>query len=430
MKLHDFLLEHAKFPFPHPDELLTADATDISEIEIGLLEREWKAKHAVRDDSLIQKLCRSLEKTLGDTPLTAGSEDYFLESFWPLLQVDQSGTRNREWNKNASKAHTRTLLDKGFFEAARKCLGNFGFGPYTFETAPSSRVDYIFLVNDKQKLLPPHGIQLKWLRGQTLVPKVLSTAALHLGLRQMEWMFLTCHNYWIVCRLVRDDDHPYLAYSSEISIKDSSEPFRAFLGAILSGAVGVPVESSAYSSDMELDTIEEGEDEGPLPEHDIDDDRSRAHDEHENTESRLIVTSSSPNSPDDFQVWVHLHRLSNNTPVFPACARSKQRLWLTRFIASGSTGNVWECRFDNCDDLFAVKIVEVLRPSDAGSRQRLHNEFNVYLTLDKAYQSGQLCDRIAPCCYGAFKGNHVDVLILDLCDGILNDWEELSAPER
>ena len=72
----------------------------------------------------------------------------------------------------------------------------------------------------------------------------------------------------------------------------------------------------------------------------------------------------------------------------------------------------------------------MLRPSDADSRQRLYNEFNIYLTLEKAYHTGQLSDRIAPRCYGAFKGNRVDVLILDLCEGILNEWEELSAPER
>ena len=122
----------------------------------------------------------------------------------------------------------------------------------------------------------------------------------------MEWLFLSCHNYWIVCRLVRDDDHPYLAYSPEITIEDSSEPFRAFLGAILSVIEGAPVERSAYSSDMELDIIEEEEDDGPLPEDDIDDDsgayrgssgrrattsrpatRSRGN---ENTESELIVS--------------------------------------------------------------------------------------------------------------------------------------------
>jgi hypothetical protein len=122
----------------------------------------------------------------------------------------------------------------------------------------------------------------------------------------MEWLFLSCHNYWIVCRLVRDGDHPYLAYSPKTSIKDSSEPFRAFLGAILSVIKDVPVEPSAYSSDMELDSVEEeDDDDDPLP--DIDDNsgeyrnssdgrttnklatRSRVHDEYENTGSELIV---------------------------------------------------------------------------------------------------------------------------------------------
>ena len=120
---------------------------------------------------------------------------------------------------------------------------------------------------------------------------------------------------------------------------------------------------------------------------------------------------------------MHLYSLSNNTLALPQCAEGgNQRLWLTRFVASGSTGNVWACRFDNCNGLFAVKLVEVLRLSDADNRQRLLNEFKVYLTQEKAYHSGQLRIRIAPRCYGAFKGNHMDVLILDLCEGILNQW--------
>lgn len=90
-----------------------------------------------------------------------------------------------------------------------------------------------------------------------------------MGLRKMEWLFLTCCNYWIVCRLVRDDDNPYLAYSPGIGIEESSEPFRAFLGAILSVVKDVPVESSAYNPNIQLDTIEEVHDDGPLPEYDI-----------------------------------------------------------------------------------------------------------------------------------------------------------------
>jgi hypothetical protein len=77
----------------------------------------------------------------------------------------------------------------------------------------------------------------------------------------------------------------------------------------------------------------------------------------------------------------------NNTFALPSCAKDgKGHLWLTRFIASGSTGNVWQCHFDNSYDSFAIKIVELLRSSDIDSRKRLRNEFDVYLTLEKAYK--------------------------------------------
>ena len=87
----------------------------------------------------------------------------------------------------------------------------------------------------------------------------------------MEWLFITCHNYWIVCHLVRDGHHPFLAYSPMISICDSSVPFWALLGAILSVVKKVPVEPTEFNPNMELDILLEEEDEGPLPEDDIDD---------------------------------------------------------------------------------------------------------------------------------------------------------------
>jgi hypothetical protein len=65
-KLHDFLVEHAKFPFPHLGELQSGDTTDISELEVTLLESEWKAKQAVPDDALVQKLCHTLKDILGE----------------------------------------------------------------------------------------------------------------------------------------------------------------------------------------------------------------------------------------------------------------------------------------------------------------------------------------------------------------------------
>lgn len=155
MQIHDFLVEHARFPFPNADELRTVGCTDISTIEAGLLEHEWKALRAVRDNNLDQKLCQSLKDILGDIPLNAGGEKYLLERFSPQLQVDSRGIEDDDWNVNSSEAQvsfqtnfrslfttekvawsstqSRKLLDKAFFEDARKFLGEFG--SYSFRTA-------------------------------------------------------------------------------------------------------------------------------------------------------------------------------------------------------------------------------------------------------------------------------------------------------
>lgn len=103
------------------------------------------------------------------------------------------------------------------------------------------------------------------------------------------------------------------------------------------------------------------------------------------------------------------------------------RLWLTRKIGYGSTGDVWEGSFDKSDTLFALKIVEVLCKSDVGRQQRLHNELEIYLLLEMAYQSGRLRDRITPRCFGAYEGNGV---LLELCDGALKSWDDLHSSER
>ena len=83
----------------------------------------------------------------------------------------------------------------------------------------------------------------------------------------MKWQFPTGHNYWIESRLCRDDGHPFLAYSPKITTKDSSEPFRAFLGAILSVLKGVYIEPSTFNPNMQFHTIVEDTVDGPLPEH-------------------------------------------------------------------------------------------------------------------------------------------------------------------
>jgi hypothetical protein len=86
-------------------------------------------------------------------------------------------------------------LDKGFFEAARRCLvkyNRYSFEPTVEQSVPGagSKVDYVAVVDDMARalcdakspsvmkrageLLPRRGIELKWVGGQTLIPKLLS----------------------------------------------------------------------------------------------------------------------------------------------------------------------------------------------------------------------------------------------------------------
>ncbi|KAH9042052.1 hypothetical protein EDB85DRAFT_1856993 [Lactarius pseudohatsudake] len=468
----EFLVEHAKFPFPDPVENGSVSATDISYKDVGVVAPEWRAKYAVPDKTLVQKLCRTLDNILEDTVLSDGSRVHLLLNFGRHLQFRPIGTREIEdptWSTNGSECQSRMILDRGFFLAATFCLGAYGRHRFTntreHVERGLSKVDYLGMIDGKRIVLvepkspsvmkavgdslPTHAFKLNWAPGESLISKILLNAALHLGLREMEWLFLTCHNYWIICRLVSDDDNPFLAYSQICSIKGSSEPFRAFLGAILSVQKSAPVQASEFNPAMVLDNIPEEVDSRPSPEDDDDHGsgeyqgssatniptsvpmaHSRA------TTSRgaaeLMLTLSPPHYPESFQVWVHLHSLPNNTFVLPHCAENgngKRRLWLTHHIGSGSTGSVWECRFDNSDDLFAIKVIELQRRSDVKRQKRFYNEFGVYLSLEIAYQSGQLRDRITPHCYGAFEGDGTNVLILGLCGNTLNDWDELNLSE-
>jgi hypothetical protein len=96
LKWREFLVEHAKFPSPHPVEDGSVSTTDVSDVEVGLLEREWKAQYAVRDETLVQKHCHTLENILGDTPLPDDSEGQLLLSFGRCLQFRTIGRREVE----------------------------------------------------------------------------------------------------------------------------------------------------------------------------------------------------------------------------------------------------------------------------------------------------------------------------------------------
>lgn len=104
VNFHNFLVEHGKFPFPHPDELQSADTTNISQIEVGLLEREWKAKCAVRDNALSRKLCDALKNILGHTVLPAKHKKGLLAKFSPQLENDEYG-QDEQWLTNPCEVH-------------------------------------------------------------------------------------------------------------------------------------------------------------------------------------------------------------------------------------------------------------------------------------------------------------------------------------
>jgi hypothetical protein len=107
---HDFLVEHAKFPFPECSLGSVASSTDISEFDVGLLDNEWKAYHAVRDNSLAEKLCEYLKGILGETPLTEESRKDLLLWFLPALSTVRRGMAAKEWLNNPSEAHVSAIL--------------------------------------------------------------------------------------------------------------------------------------------------------------------------------------------------------------------------------------------------------------------------------------------------------------------------------
>jgi hypothetical protein len=78
----------------------TADTTDVSDIDIGLVEDGWKASLAIRDDTLVSNLSDTLAQILGQTPLGAGELD---AHFSPHLE-----SKDADWRRhNDSEAKVR-----------------------------------------------------------------------------------------------------------------------------------------------------------------------------------------------------------------------------------------------------------------------------------------------------------------------------------
>jgi hypothetical protein len=108
----EFLLEHAKFPFPKTTGRSSGSSADINPLQIGSIPQNWKAKYAVPDVTLVQKLSQTLDEILGNTPIE-GPTDYVLSVFGRRLKffpaVDGVETRNTRWSKNRDKVHVRNL---------------------------------------------------------------------------------------------------------------------------------------------------------------------------------------------------------------------------------------------------------------------------------------------------------------------------------
>ena len=84
-KWQDFLLEHAKFPFPNTGESTCTSSADLSRLDISRLNEKWRAKYTMQVTILLKTLCEILEEILGDTPIE-GFEDTLLSMFGCHLQ--------------------------------------------------------------------------------------------------------------------------------------------------------------------------------------------------------------------------------------------------------------------------------------------------------------------------------------------------------
>jgi hypothetical protein len=104
---HEFLLEHAKFPFPRLDESRSVGTTHVSTIEAQAIDPSWKATHAVRDENLVGKLCDTLEVILADDIFPENYRASLMRFFDPMINTMLPGN----WRENASepKVSLRTI---------------------------------------------------------------------------------------------------------------------------------------------------------------------------------------------------------------------------------------------------------------------------------------------------------------------------------
>jgi hypothetical protein len=108
---HDFLVGHALFPFPAPDRTISINTTKFSQVELTMLNENWKAKFTVRDDTLVDKLCTALRVILENQELSADSQDHLLNFFSPRLGVNQNNEIEAQWRANKREPRVSSQTD-------------------------------------------------------------------------------------------------------------------------------------------------------------------------------------------------------------------------------------------------------------------------------------------------------------------------------
>ena len=76
-----------------------------------ILDNQWKARHAVHDNDLADKLCDSLRTTLGHAPVIELSRRCMLGWLLPRILHVGGGRVDRDWtNINRNQAHVSVTL--------------------------------------------------------------------------------------------------------------------------------------------------------------------------------------------------------------------------------------------------------------------------------------------------------------------------------
>jgi hypothetical protein len=196
-------LQNTRFPAPPIVIKESANTTDVSDLDIGPVEDAWKARLAIRDNTLVDNLSDTLAQILGQTPLAAGELN---AHFSPHLESKDPDWR-RPYDSEAKVRHDPSrrpciivqpqavqLLSAGVNTALKRCAGTYDTQLEVSseveerEGSSRSKVGMAIFVNDIRRILleakypavmerirnmlPLRGMNLKWEQGGSLLSKV------------------------------------------------------------------------------------------------------------------------------------------------------------------------------------------------------------------------------------------------------------------